>query len=269
MRIHLTNAGAITLCEPDVFNRLDVLVDPQARECLDLSIARIGTREDETHVRLSPSVLRFLSGRAGDAAWETGFGAMLDYAARKAWLDEAGNLRAHLVFRDLDAVVSLAEFKQSMRLLPAGISAITTGSGAAVAGMIVSSLTSISAEPPMVGFFAHRNVSMRNTLLTCGRFVASVLGEEHGDVVSTFLSAPQGPARFASGNWSVGEADVPLLSDALTTMECEIVCTQPLGTHDLIVGKVRKTTCGIANPMVNFNASTHVLAVMQTAALSH
>ena len=269
MRVHLTNAGAITLTDADVFNRLDVLVDPQPRENLDRSIARIGSREDENHIRLSPSVLRFLSGHAGDAGWESSFSAMLDYASRKDWLDDKGNVRAHLVFREVDAVVSQADFKQSMRLLPAGISAITTGSGDAVAGMIVSSLTSISADPPMVGFFAHRNVSMRDTLLGTGRFVANVLGDEHREVIASFMSAPQGPARFASGNWSVGEDDLPLLSDALTTLECEIVCTHALGTHDLIVGKVRKTRSGAANPVVHFNASTHVLAMAPVPALSH
>jgi len=260
MRVHLTDAGAITLSEPQVFDRLDVLVDPQPRERLDRSIARIGCREDERHVRLSPSVLRFLSGHAGDAAWESGFGAMLDYAARKSWLDAHGHVRAHLVFREDDPVVSQAEFKQSMRCLAAGVSAITSGSGEAVAGMIVSSLTSISAEPPMVGFFAHRSASMRETLLATGRFVANVLGEEHREVIAAFLGQPQGPARFAAGSWSAGEAQLPVLDDALTAMECEIVFTQQLGTHDLIVGKVRRTTSSTARPMVHFNAATHGLA---------
>jgi len=260
MRVHLTNAGAITLSEADVFNRLDVLADPQPRDRLDQSIARIGTREDETHIRLSPSVLRFLSGHAGDADWESGFSAMLDYAARKAWLDERGNVRAHLVFRETDAVVSQAEFKQAMRGLAAGVSAITTGSGAGVAGMIVSSLTSISADPPMVGFFAHRDSSLRDTLLATGRFVANVLGEEHREVMASFLGQPQGPARFATGRWATGDGDLPVLGDAVTSMECEIVCTQRLGTHDLVVGKLRRTTSSAANPVVHFNAATHVLA---------
>ncbi|WP_354673515.1 flavin reductase family protein [Cupriavidus alkaliphilus] len=260
MRIHLTNAGAITMRDPADFKRLDVMVDPQPRERLERAIARIGRREDEGHVRLSPPVLRFLSGHAGDPEWEAGFTAMLGLAARHGWLDEGGNVRAHLTLNDSDAVVSADDFKAAMRALPAGISAVTTGAGNEVAGMIVSSLTSVSAEPPMVGFFVQRTASAHAALLRTGRFVANVLGEEHGTVISDFMKAPQGPARFVAGQWLQGEQGLPVLRDALASMECDIVCTEVLGTHDLIVGKIRKTTCRQARPIINFNAGTHCIA---------
>lgn len=106
MRVHLTNAGAITLCEPSVFNRLDVLVDPQSPERLEQAIARIGSRDGADHVRLSPSVLRFLSSHAGSAEWDVKFDAMISYAASKGWLDEQGRVRAHLTFREAGEAVS-------------------------------------------------------------------------------------------------------------------------------------------------------------------
>lgn len=263
MRVHITNAGAITLCDTTVFNKLDVLVDPQTPERLDQAIARIGSRAGDEHVWLSPSVLRFLSGHAGDAEWESSFNAMVNFAVSKGWANEQGFVRAHITRGESDLVVSTDDFKAAMRSLPAGISAVTTGSGDDVAGMIVSSLTSISADPPMVGFFAHQNSSIRTRLLESGRFVANVLGVEHRQVIDGFLSEPQGPARFTSGNWVTGSHELPVLSDALASMECEIVCTQPLGTHDLIVGKIRKSACTSAQPVVQFNASTHALTPTQ------
>ena len=56
MRIYLSNAGAIALRDPADFGRLDVMADPQPADRLERAIARIGRREDERHVRLSPSV---------------------------------------------------------------------------------------------------------------------------------------------------------------------------------------------------------------------
>ncbi|MBS3997159.1 MAG: flavin reductase [Hydrogenophaga sp.] len=265
MQVHLTNAGAITLCAPTVFNRLDVLVDPQPATHLEQAIARIGRREGEQHVRLAPSVLRFLSGHAGETAWESGFAAMLDYATRQGWVNDQGEVRAHLSFKDSDAVVSAEDFKAAMRSLPAGIAAVTTAYGDSVAGMIVSSLTSISADPPMIGFFAHQHSSINEPLIQSGRFVANVLGEEHGKVMTSFLSEPQGAARFTTGQWTKTEQHVPVLRDALASLECDIVYTQSLGTHQLVVGKIRKTTCSAANPVVHFNAATHRLV----PALSH
>ncbi|KOF54814.1 flavin reductase [Achromobacter sp. DMS1] len=260
MRIYLSNAGAISLREPLDFRRLDVLADPQPSDRLERAIARVGRREDERHIRLSPSVLRFLSKHAGDPQWEAGFSAMVDYAARHGWVDERGDIRAHMVVNERDDVVSVDDFKAAMRALPAGISAVSTGDGEQVAGMIVSSLTSISADPPMVGFFVQQTSSTRDALLRNGRFVANILGENHGGVIQAFLRQPQGPARFAQGGWVVNELGLPVLPDALASIECDIVCTEVLGTHDLIVGKMRKTACRQAQPVINFNAATHRIA---------
>ena len=262
MRIHLSNAGAVRLNDPADFRRLDVLVDPQSCDMLERSIQRLGRREDDQHIRVSPSVLRFLSGQGGQSEWETGFANMLAYARRQGWIDEGGDVRVHLVQESDDVVVSAADFKAAMRALPAGICAVTTGQDDEVAGMIVSSFTSVSAEPPMVGFFAHQASSFTEPLLRSGGFVANVLGEEHHAVMSQFLNAPQGPARFGSGTWSQGTSRMPVLSDALASLECDIVWTQTLGTHHLIVGKVRKTTCSPATPMIHFNAATHRLAAL-------
>ena len=265
MQLHLTNAGAITLRQPCVFNRLDVLVDLQSPERLAQAIARIGHRAGEHHVWLSPNVLRFLSGFAGESEWESGFATMLEYASSKGWVNELGEVRAHLTVQEEDAVVSVADFKAAMRALPAGITALTTASESDVAGMIVSSLTAISADPPMVGFFIHQDSSLRGLLERSGRFVANVLGEEHGRIISGFLSEPQGKARFNVGDWANSEQGQPVLQDALASLECDVVCTQALGTHHLVVGKIRKTARSAASPIVHFNAATHTLALPASA----
>jgi flavin reductase (DIM6/NTAB) family NADH-FMN oxidoreductase RutF len=259
MRVHLTNTGAITMLEPAEFRKLDVLIDPQPPEKLKQAISKVGRREDERHIRLAPAVLRFLSGHAGEPKWEDKFVAMIAYAAKAGWVDAHGDLRAHIVCNEMDEVVSEGEFKAAMRALPAGISVVTTGSGAGVAGLIVSSLTSISAEPPLVGFFIHESCSMIAALLANGRFVANVLGENHHALMSCFLCEPQGPGRFSKGDWRSGLHDQPILDDALASVECDIVNTQALGTHRLIVGKIRRTVSRQANPMINFNAMTRRL----------
>ncbi|MBN9428175.1 MAG: flavin reductase [Burkholderiales bacterium] len=260
MRLHLTNSGAIALRDAKDFRRLDVLIDAQSEDQLNRSIARIGRREDEQHVRLAPAILRFLSSHAGEPDWEAGFTKMIDYATRAGWVDERGEVRAHITPNEAEEVVTLDEFKTAMRALPAGISVITTGTGEAVAGIVVSSLTSISAEPPLVGFFINQNSSCYPTLLASGRFVANVIGETHSDVMSAFLKRAQGPERFTVGNWREGLASLPVLADALASMECDIVFTQSIGTHRMVVGKIRKTTCNAVNPVVHFNAVTHRLS---------
>lgn len=152
MRVHLTNAGAITLCEPTVFNKLDVLVDPQAPERLEQAIARIGSRDGADHVRLSPSVLRFLSSHAGSAEWDTRFDAMISYAASKGWLDEQGRVRAHLTFGEADAAVCSGSGESTLASTPfdnnafKGKVAVVTGASGGLGLAICQRLQAMGAQ---------------------------------------------------------------------------------------------------------------------------
>lgn len=260
MRIHLTDAGTISLVEPSNFRALDVLVDPQPEDQRLRALRRLGEPEGDGHVRLSPDVLRFLSGHAGEPAWEAGFAAMLDYAGKAGWVDDAGRVRAHLTFGAASETVSGEEFRAAMRALPAGISAITVKGPEGDCGMIVSSLTSIAAEPPLVGFFVHQTSSMAPMLQEQGVFVANILSQEHQPVLHSFVRAQQGEARFAQGDWLRDPALPPRLADALASLECDIIHRERIGTHCLVVGKLRQVRCREASPIINFNAATRVLA---------
>lgn len=261
MRIHLTNTGAITLLDAQNFTRLDVLIDSQPSDRVEQAIAQLGYREDEQHIRIAPDVLRFLSGHAGKPEWEKSFQDMLVYASSSGWIDDKGKIRVHIRHNEHDIVITDQAFKEAMRVLPAGISAITTGSGTNVNGLIVSSLTSISASPPLIGFFVGKSSSITSALLSNRHFVANILGQSHQDIVNQFLNQPQGVARFTQGDWRTGLHDMPVLNDALASVECDIICTTSLGTHHLIVGKVRQSESRTANPIINFNCGIHELAL--------
>lgn len=138
MRVHLTSAGAITLVEPSVFNKLDVLVDPQPADRLDQSIARIGSRDGAEHVRLVPSVLRFLSSEAGNTEWDAKFDAMIQYAASKGWLDEQGRVRAHITWGEA-ATATSAFASQAFEGRVAVVTGASGGLGAAICERLRSS----------------------------------------------------------------------------------------------------------------------------------
>ena len=51
-------------------------------------------------------------------------------------------------------------------------------------------------------------------------------------------ATPAGTDRFAGLDWQPGHRGIPLLTDALATLECEIVAEHPTGDHWIVVGRV-------------------------------
>ncbi len=70
----------------------------------------------------------------------------------------------------------------------------------------------------------------------CGRFGVNVLGRRHEGFARR--AARPGADRFAGLDWELGSRGVPLLTDALASLECEIVAEHPAGDHWIVVGLV-------------------------------
>jgi len=104
------------------------------------------------------------------------------------------------------------------------------------AGLIVNSLTSVSLEPPLVSFCPSRNSLTWSRMRRAQRFGVNVLGGQHQGFA--VRAAPAGADRFAGLDWNPGPSGVPLLADALATLECEIVAEHRAGDHWIVVGRV-------------------------------
>jgi hypothetical protein len=92
--IRLSGTGGVTLEAPEDLRRFAIAAPAGIDRAASLSgIARM---EGDDHAWVSPAALRRLSPLAGDAGWEAGFTAMLDYACSKGWTDADGAVRAHI-----------------------------------------------------------------------------------------------------------------------------------------------------------------------------
>ena len=130
-----------------------------------------------------------------------------------------------------------------------GVAFVTAAPDGEPAGLIVNSLTSVSLDPPLVSFCPSRSSHTWSRMRRAGRFGVNILGRQHESFARR--ATPAGANRFADLNWELGPRGVPLLTDALATLECEILAEHPTGDHWIVIGRVDDVrTLPLKDPLV-------------------
>ena len=142
-------------------------------------------------------------------------------------------------------------FRDALGRFATGVAFVTAAPDGEPAGLIVNSLTSVSLEPPLVSFCPSRSSLTWSRMRRAGRFGVNILGRKHERFA--MRATPAGADRFAGLNWELGPRGVPLLTDALATLECETLAEHPTGDHWIVVGRVDDVrTSPLNDPLVFF-----------------
>jgi 3-hydroxy-9,10-secoandrosta-1,3,5(10)-triene-9,17-dione monooxygenase reductase component len=127
-------------------------------------------------------------------------------------------------------------FRGALGRFATGVAFVTAAPDGEPAGLIVNSLTSVSLDPPLVSFCPSRSSLTWQRMRRTGRFGVNVLGHEHERFA--IRATPAGADRFAGLDWELGRGGAPLLTDALASLECELVAEHPAGDHWIVLGQV-------------------------------
>ena len=134
--------------------------------------------------------------------------------------------------------VTREAFTDAMRQFPAAVNLVTTGSGAARAGLTATSVMSLTADPPQVGVAINKAAASHQSIHENAAFCINTLAAHHADLAGRFAGAVKGAERFATGTWTTLVTGSPALEDALLCLDCRIVQEVDIGTHTLFVGRV-------------------------------
>jgi 3-hydroxy-9,10-secoandrosta-1,3,5(10)-triene-9,17-dione monooxygenase reductase component len=129
-------------------------------------------------------------------------------------------------------------FRDALGRFATGVAFVTAAPDGEPTGVIVNTLTSVSLEPPLISFCPSRSSLTWSRMRRAGRFGVNVLGRQHEPFA--LRATPAGADRFADLDWEPGRGGAPLLTDALATLECEIVAEHPAGDHWIVVGRVEE-----------------------------
>ena len=148
------------------------------------------------------------------------------------------------VVRNIKAVpdISSSHFRGAMRALAGGVSVITVGRGSDISGMTVTSVSSLSVEPPTLIVSVNRQSSSWPLLQRHGAFGVNILTAEQLDIAERFSGkdGAKGAARFADAQWTTRVTGVPLLIGALAAIDCEVEEVIERHSHAIVIGRVRE-----------------------------
>ncbi|KUF14602.1 MULTISPECIES: flavin reductase family protein [Streptomyces] len=136
--------------------------------------------------------------------------------------------------------------------------AVITARGQDPVGFTATSLTSVSAEPPMISFGIGTGASSWPAVSRAEHVGVHLLGEHQQDLAATF--ARSGADRFgAPTRWFEGPHGVPVLDGVLAWLVCRIVARVPAGDHRVVLAEaVVGDPAGAGRPLLyhqgRFNA---------------
>jgi flavin reductase (DIM6/NTAB) family NADH-FMN oxidoreductase RutF len=141
----------------------------------------------------------------------------------------------------LDGDVAPDDFRDAMRHLAGGVSVITVGRGNDIAGMTVTSVSSLSVDPPSLIVSINRASSSWPLLKHHGVFGVNILTADQLEIAERFTGKGglKGAERFAGAEWITGASGVPLLAGALAAIDCEVEDIVERHSHAVVIGRVR------------------------------
>lgn len=136
-----------------------------------------------------------------------------------------------------------AGFKEAFRLHPAGVALVSAHAPDGLVGLTVSSVASVSADPPVLVFSVTRTTGSAAGVLAAPSFVVHMLADTQAGIADAF--ARTGAPRFTpEQGWSELPTGEPYLPSATVALRCVTRETVRVGPSVLVLADVRQVIPG-------------------------
>lgn len=129
------------------------------------------------------------------------------------------------------------EYRRVLGSYPTGVCLITAvDAQGQAAGMVVGSFTSVSLNPPLVGFFPDKKSSSWARIEKTQHFCVNVLGSDQNHICSAFTS--KDGKKFEDIEYEMSGHALPLVKASLAYIECRLFSVTEAGDHWFVLGEV-------------------------------
>ncbi|UNK45676.1 flavin reductase family protein [Arthrobacter sulfonylureivorans] len=121
---------------------------------------------------------------------------------------------------------------------PTGVALITSlDSDGQALGMIVGTFTSVSVDPPLVGFFPMKSSRSFERIRESGFFTVNILAHDQEHVCRALMRRQ--PDKFEGLSWRPSAHGAPVLDDVVLSIDCDLAAVTEAGDHYLATGLVK------------------------------
>jgi flavin reductase (DIM6/NTAB) family NADH-FMN oxidoreductase RutF len=134
-------------------------------------------------------------------------------------------------------MVEGGELRSLMRSWPHGVSVLTVDHDGDRMGVTVSSLVSLSLEPPLIGISIGKQASSYELLRRAGAFAISLLSADQEAIARQFAAGRPPIVHWEGVATREGQV-APLIEGALGWIEARTAAEHDVGDHTFFVGEV-------------------------------
>lgn len=143
-------------------------------------------------------------------------------------------------------------FRRALGSFLTGVTIVTSRHAGANYGMTASSLASVSNDPPSLLICLNLGSVTRDAVYGSRRFTVSVLSDQQSEAARVFSRPNDSIDKFDQGYTGIGTDGVHYIKGALASMECVLTNECVVGTHSILVGRIKGIRLTDGEPLAYF-----------------
>jgi len=153
-----------------------------------------------------------------------------------------------------------ALFRDAMAQLAGGVAVVACLDAGAPRGLLVSSLVSLSIEPPRMLFCVQKQAASHSALLRAQRCSLAILGHDDVEEAHRFSTRARAAERFSGDAWRLQPGEPPHYAGALVNLTGRIGNRMDAGSHSVFVLDVEAIHRRDGEPLVYFGRGYRTLS---------
>jgi flavin reductase (DIM6/NTAB) family NADH-FMN oxidoreductase RutF len=136
------------------------------------------------------------------------------------------------------AAFDAKQFRTVLGHFPTGVTIVSGMHDGEPVGFTIGSFTSVSLDPPLVGFLPMKDSVTWEAMERSGSFCVNVLSRHQADLCWRFAKTGNEDERYDGVAWHPAPTGSPIIDRAVAWIDCTVEQVHEMGDHYFVLGRV-------------------------------